>query len=163
MTLLDTLQTAPGQLIPAAGDGNTLNLLTNSEAPAILLDATLATKTLLAEENPGLLTISEYATFLRDMQLKKTAPLIADLQSGFGNPLLPITWNGQRPQHRLTCWARHGPPRIALRIRLPNCESSLKAFGTTALTVPVNGYTTSQTQAPMPSLSTITQRQIYKR
>lgn len=87
MTLLDTLQTTPGQLIPAAGDGNTFNLLTNSDTPAILLDATLATKTLLAEENPGLLTISEYAKFLRDMQLKKTTPLIADMQSGFGNPL----------------------------------------------------------------------------
>lgn len=87
MTLLDTLQTTPDQLIPAAGDGNTFNLLTNSDTPAILLDATLATKTLLAEENPGLLTISEYAKFLRDMQLKKTTPLIADMQSGFGNPL----------------------------------------------------------------------------
>ncbi|WP_054762365.1 hypothetical protein [Secundilactobacillus collinoides] len=75
MTLLDTLQTTPGQLIPAAGDGNTFNLLTNSDTPAILLDATLATKTLLAEENPGLLTISEYAKFLRDMQLKKDHPI----------------------------------------------------------------------------------------
>lgn len=34
-----------------------------------------------------MLTLSEYAKFLRDMRLKKNSLLIADLQSGFGNPL----------------------------------------------------------------------------
>lgn len=87
MNLLHYLSTHPQTILPAAGDGTTFQLLNAGQAPAIYLDATLTTATLLAERNPGLLTISEYAKFVRDLQLKKTAPLIADLQSGFGNPL----------------------------------------------------------------------------
>ncbi|WP_155430534.1 isocitrate lyase/phosphoenolpyruvate mutase family protein [Secundilactobacillus folii] len=87
MTLLTNLATTPNRLIPAAGDGETFSLLSQSAFPAILLDGTLSAKTLLAQDNQGLLTESEYAKFLRDMQLRKHGQLIADLQSGFGSPL----------------------------------------------------------------------------
>ncbi len=87
LNLLDYLNTHPETIIPASGDGNTFKALSKQTFPAILLDATLTSKNLIAEESQGLLTLSEYAKFLRDMQLKKTGQLLADLQSGFGNPL----------------------------------------------------------------------------
>lgn len=87
MTLFDSHAQATGTIIPAAGDGNSFKLLSTQAFPAILLDGTLTTQTLLAEDNQGLLSLSEYAKFCRDMSLKKTTRLMADLQSGFGSPL----------------------------------------------------------------------------
>lgn len=86
-SLIHTLASMDQPIIPAAGDGSTMALLNQADFPAIYLDGALTTQTLLAEDNQGLLTLSEYAKFLRDMQLKKNAPLIGDLQSGFGSPL----------------------------------------------------------------------------
>ncbi|MCT3391312.1 isocitrate lyase/phosphoenolpyruvate mutase family protein [Lentilactobacillus hilgardii] len=86
-TLLDYLDNRPETIIPASGDGNTFKALSAQSFPAMLLDATLTSRNLIAEDSQGMLTLSEYAKFLRDMRLKKTGVLIADLQSGFGNPL----------------------------------------------------------------------------
>lgn len=87
MTLTNIFSNSTNQIVPAAGDGQTINALDEADFPAILLDGTLTTQTLLGENNQGLLSLSEYAKFLRDMHLKATSPLIADLQSGFGSPL----------------------------------------------------------------------------
>lgn len=87
MNLLAYLHTHPETIIPASGDGNTFTALSANNFPAILMDATLTASNLIAEESEGMLTLSEYAKFLRDMRLKKTGQIIADLQSGFGNPL----------------------------------------------------------------------------
>lgn len=85
--LLTYLDQHPDTIIPASGDGNTFRMLSDEGFPAILIDGTLTANTLIAEDSQGMLTLSEYAKFLRDMRLKKTGRLIADLQSGFGNPL----------------------------------------------------------------------------
>lgn len=85
MSLLDTLQSPA--IIPATGDGNTFQMFNEADFPSIYISGTLAANNLIAEGSQGLLTLTEYSKFLRDMQLKKTKPLIADLQSGFGNPL----------------------------------------------------------------------------
>lgn len=87
MTLTNLFSNSAPKIIPAAGDGQTIIALNKTHFPAILLDAALTTQTLLGEDNQGLLSLSEYAKFLRDMRLKSTIPLIADLQSGFGSPL----------------------------------------------------------------------------
>lgn len=85
--LLTYLDNHPETIIPASGDGNTFTSLNSQNFPAILIDGTLAANNLIAEDSEGMLTLSEYAKFLRDMRLKKNSLLIADLQSGFGNPL----------------------------------------------------------------------------
>lgn len=85
--LLTYLDQRPETIIPASGDGNTFKALSQEKFPAILLDGTLTSRNLIAEDSQGMLTLSEYAKFLRDMRLKKTGLLIADLQAGFGNPL----------------------------------------------------------------------------
>ena len=74
-------------IMPAIGEGMALRLLNRNQLVPIYLSATLATQTLLGKTNQGLLTLSEYAKFLRDMRLTTNLPLIVDLQSGFGNPL----------------------------------------------------------------------------
>ncbi|GAF37208.1 isocitrate lyase/phosphoenolpyruvate mutase family protein [Lentilactobacillus farraginis] len=85
--LLTYLDHRPETIMPASGDGRTFSALSKENFPAILIDGTLTSQNLIAEDSQGMLTLSEYAKFLRDMRLKKTGLLIADLQSGFGNPL----------------------------------------------------------------------------
>ncbi|AQW20983.1 carboxyvinyl-carboxyphosphonate phosphorylmutase [Lentilactobacillus curieae] len=85
--LLRQLTENAGTIIPAAGNGNTLQILNGYESATIYLDGTLAANNLLAENSQGLLTLSEYSKFLRDMRLKTDKMLIADLQAGFGSPL----------------------------------------------------------------------------
>ncbi len=85
--LMDYLNKNQGTIIPSAGNGQQFNLLTEQNFPAILLDATLTAENLLGENSQGLLSLSEYSKFERDMNLKKKSSLIADLQSGFGSPL----------------------------------------------------------------------------
>ncbi|HBF75806.1 MAG TPA: carboxyvinyl-carboxyphosphonate phosphorylmutase, partial [Lactobacillus sp.] len=46
--LIHTLTSMDQPIIPAAGDGQTMTLLSQSSFPAIFLDGTLTTQTLLA-------------------------------------------------------------------------------------------------------------------
>lgn len=87
MNLLAELTKHPNTIIPAAGDGSTIQFLAQMKPMATYLSGQLASQTLLAENDEGLISESEYAKFLRDMCLKTPTTLIADLQSGFGSPL----------------------------------------------------------------------------
>lgn len=87
MNLLAKLKSSAGQVIPAAGDGVSFKQFSYTNAPAIFLAASLVSQNLIAEEDEGLLSITEYAAFALQMNIKKRQTLILDLQSGFGNPL----------------------------------------------------------------------------
>lgn len=72
---------------PAFGSGLTLHQLHDSSATGLFLSGSLTAETLLGIRDAGLLAASEYAAHLRRMRLQTNLPLIADLQSGFGNPM----------------------------------------------------------------------------
>ncbi len=73
--------------IPTFGSGRTLMHLNTTAADKLYLSAALATQTLLAQRDQGLLSCSEYAHHLRTLHIATDKRLIADCQSGFGNPL----------------------------------------------------------------------------
>lgn len=75
------------QLYPAFGSGLTLHQLQETTAAGLFLSGSLTAETLLGIRDAGLLAASEYAAHLRRMRLQTNLPLIADLQSGFGNPM----------------------------------------------------------------------------
>ncbi|MGY0836729.1 isocitrate lyase/phosphoenolpyruvate mutase family protein [Aerococcus urinaeequi] len=87
MTLLTDLKQEKQAIIPACGDGHTFQMLANSKSLAIFLSGQLTTDHLIAEADQGLLSITEYKNYAFSLGLKKTQPLLLDLQSGFGNPL----------------------------------------------------------------------------
>ncbi|WP_390407526.1 isocitrate lyase/phosphoenolpyruvate mutase family protein [Lacticaseibacillus jixiensis] len=74
-------------LFPAFSSGQTLNLLHNHSAGGFFLSGSLTAETLVGIRDAGLLSASEYANHLRRMKMITDTPLIADLQSGFGNPM----------------------------------------------------------------------------
>lgn len=87
MKLLELLKKSPGKIIPAVGDGSSFRQFSQTHSPALFLAGHLVAQTLIAEEDEGLLSVTEYARFTHQMRLKKQQPLILDMQSGFGNPL----------------------------------------------------------------------------
>lgn len=54
---------------------------------AIFISSRLLANRLIGQDDEGLLSLSEYAHFFRNMRLTTNVPLIADGQAGFGNPL----------------------------------------------------------------------------
>ncbi|WP_051006359.1 isocitrate lyase/phosphoenolpyruvate mutase family protein [Liquorilactobacillus vini] len=54
---------------------------------AIFISGRLLANRLIGQDDEGLLSLSEYAHFFRNMCLTTNVPLIADGQAGFGNPL----------------------------------------------------------------------------
>lgn len=72
---------------PAFGSGLTLHQLKEAKAAGLFLSGSLTAEALLGIRDAGLLAASEYAAHLRRMRLQTDLPLIADLQSGFGNPM----------------------------------------------------------------------------
>lgn len=79
------MENAP--LYPAFGSGQTLTLLRDHAAQGYFMAGSLAADTLLGVRDAGMLSCSEYAAHLRRMRLLTDKPIIADLQSGFGNPM----------------------------------------------------------------------------
>lgn len=77
----------PFPLFPAFGSGQTLNKLKNHQPEGFFLSGSLTAETLVGIRDAGLLAASEYAAHLRRMRMITDTPIIADLQSGFGNPM----------------------------------------------------------------------------
>ncbi|WP_281165691.1 isocitrate lyase/phosphoenolpyruvate mutase family protein [Liquorilactobacillus sicerae] len=57
------------------------------KAAAIFISGRLLANRLLGQDDEGLLSLTEYAQFFRNLRLTTNVPLIADGQAGFGNPL----------------------------------------------------------------------------
>lgn len=77
-------------IIPAVGTADLIKSLSNEER-TYFLSGRLVANALLGSDNEGLLALSEYSQVLRDVKIETDQPIIADAQSGFGNPL--SMWN----------------------------------------------------------------------
>ena len=71
--------------IPALSDAFLIK--TKLAGSKFYLDGQLIAGTLLEDDEKSLLSLSEYASYLRYIRLTTTAQIIADGQSGFGNPM----------------------------------------------------------------------------
>lgn len=77
-------------IIPAVGTADLIKHL-NDQKRTYFLSGRLVAKALLGSDNEGLIALSEYSQVLRDVKIETDQPIIADAQSGFGNPL--SMWN----------------------------------------------------------------------
>lgn len=77
-------------VIPAVGSADEVKAYGN-KSQIKFLSGRLVTQTLLGSDNEGLISLSEYSQHFRNTHVETDNPLIADGQSGFGNPL--SMWN----------------------------------------------------------------------
>lgn len=75
------------RIIPVAADAILLHQLERTTNTSVFVSARLLARQFTGQDNEGLLCLSEYANFLRNLRLTTSAELLADGQSGFGNAL----------------------------------------------------------------------------